>query len=358
VRTRLTELVGVRHPIFQAPMAGATTPDLVAAVAGAGGLGMLAGTRLEPEELEDAIRAVRARTDAPFGVNFLLAPLEDGNRDLEAMQEFLDRYRLELGLPPGPRELPSRASSLPELVDVCLGERVAILSAALGDPEPLLAPAREIGARVFAMVTTVDEARRVAEAGVDVVVAQGAEAGGHRSTLDLGPYDEPPLVGTLALVPQVVDAVDVPVVAAGGIADGRGVAAALALGADAAQLGTRFLVSRESSAFPAWKRAVRDAAESDSVLTRAYTGRPARGVRNQLATDLASGPPALAWPLQAAAASDLYAGAAERDRADLAPLLAGQTSGLLRIDQPAAEIVAELVTGAQATLRRLGALLD
>jgi nitronate monooxygenase len=274
------------------------------------------------------------------------------------MQDFLDRYRLELGLSPGPRELPSPVSSLPELLQVCLGERVAILSAALGDPEPLLAPAREVGARVFAMVTTVDEARRVATAGVDAVVAQGAEAGGHRSTLDLGPYDEPPLVGTLALVPQVVDAVEVPVVATGGIADGRGVAAALALGADAAQVGTRFLVSRESSAFPAWKRAVLDAAESDSVLTRAYTGRPARGVRNQLATDLASGPPPLAWPLQAAAASDLYAAAAERGVAGLAPLLAGQTPGLLRIDQPAAEIVAELVAGAQATLRRLGALLD
>jgi nitronate monooxygenase len=260
------------------------------------------------------------------------------------MQRFLDGFRAELGLAPGPVEPALPPPALPALLDVCVEERVSILAGALGDPTPLVPAAREIGADVWAMVTTVDEARRVAAAGADVVVAQGAEAGGHQSTLGLGPDDDPPLVGTLALVPQVVDAVAVPVVATGGIADGRGVVAVLALGAQAAQLGTRFLASRESGAFPAWKAAIGSAAETDTVLTRAYTGRPARGVRNRLYDVLADeGPRPLAWPLQRAAAADIYEAAREQGNAGLYPLLAGQAAPLAKVDQGAAEIVAEIV---------------
>jgi nitronate monooxygenase len=187
--------------------------------------------------------------------------------------------------------------------------------------------------------------------GVDVVVAQGGEAGGHRSALGLGPDDEPPLVGTLALVPQIVDAVSVPVVAAGGIADGRGVVATLALGAQAAQIGTRFLVSRDSGAAPAWKAAVAKAAETDTVVTRAYTGRPARGVRNRFYEELtAEGPRPLAWPLQRMVAADIYEAAWERGEAGLLPLLAGQATRLLKPDQGAAEIVAEIVEQMRALL--------
>ena len=164
-----------------------------------------------------------------------------------------------------------------------------------------------------------------------MIIAQGAEAGGHRSALGLGPDDEAPQVGTLALVPQVVDAVSIPVVGAGGIADGRGVVAALALGAQAAQIGTRFLLARESGAFPAWKAALLAAAETDTVVTRAYTGRPARGVRNRLHDVLtAEGPRPLAWPLQRTAAGDIYEAAQSSGDRDLYPLLGGQATRLLR----------------------------
>jgi nitronate monooxygenase len=352
LRTPLCERLGVDYPIVLAPMAGGpSTAGLAAAVASAGGLAMLGATGLEPDVLRDQIRSIRTATDRPFGVNLILAGVEDGNLDTAEMQRFLDRFRDELGLAPGAPEPALPPPSLPALLEVCRDERVPILGAALGDPKPLVEAARAFGADVWAMVTTVEEAVRVVAEGVDVVVAQGAEAGGHRSTLALGPDDEPPLVGTLALVPQVVDAVPVPVVATGGIADGRGVVAALALGAQAAQVGSRFLVSRESGAPAAWKAAVVSAAETDTVLTRAYTGRPARGVRNRFHDLLtAEGPRPLAWPLQRFAAADIYEAAAARGETDLVPLLGGQTGRLLRQDQPAAEIVAEIVAEARALL--------
>jgi nitronate monooxygenase len=352
LRTPLCRRLGVEYPIVLAPMAGgASTPELAAAVASAGGVGMLGATGLPPDALREQIRAVRALTDRPFGVNFIVAGVEDGNHDTAEMQRFLDRFRAELGLRPGSVEPALPGPLLPALLEVCIEERVRILGAALGEPGPLLPAAREIEAEVWAMVTTVDEARKVAAEGADVVIAQGAEAGGHRSALGLGPDEEPPLVGTLALVPQVVDAVALPVVAAGGIADGRGVVAALALGAQAAQIGTRFLVARESGAAPAWKAAVAAAAETDTVVTRAYTGRPARGIRNRFYDELsAEGPRPLAWPLQRLAAADIYETAWERGDASLLPLLSGQATRLGKADQRAADIVAEIVADMRTLL--------
>jgi nitronate monooxygenase len=351
-RTPLCERLGADHPIVLAPMAGGpSSPKLAAAVAEAGGIAMLAGTGVPPDALREEIRAVRARTDRPFGVNFLLAGIEDGNHDTAEMQRFLDRFREELGLATGIPEPSVPASQLTAQIEVCVDERIRVLGAAAGDPSPLVAARDEIGAELWTMVTTVEEARRVEAAGTDVIIAQGAEAGGHRSALGLGPDDEAPQVGTMALVPQVVDAVSIPVIAAGGIADGRGVVAALALGAQAAQMGTRFLVARESGAFPAWKAALLAAAETDTVVTRAYTGRPARAVRNRLHDALtADGPRPLAWPLQRAAAGDIYETAVSTGNSDLYPLLGGQATRLLRAEQGAAEIVNEIVAQAEALL--------
>jgi nitronate monooxygenase len=335
-------------------MAGPSSTELAAAVAEAGGIAMLPATGVPPDALREQIRAVRGRTDRLFGVNFILAGIEDGNHDTAEMQRFLDRFRAELGLPPGNPEPPLPAPLLAAQLEVCVEERVPILGAALADPAPLTAARDEIGAELWAMVTTVDDARRVESGGADVIVAQGAEAGGHRSALGLGPDDEAPMVGAMALVPQVVDAVSVPVVAAGGIADGRGVVAALALGADAAQIGTRFLVARESRAFPAWKATLLAAGETDTVVTRAYTGRPARAVRNRLYDVLsAEGPQPLAWPLQRLAAADIYEAASTRGERDIYPLLGGQATRLLRPDQGAAEIVAEIASEAETILGSL-----
>jgi nitronate monooxygenase len=354
--TPLCDLLGVRYPVVQAPMAGGwTTPELVSAVSNAGGFGVLAGAGVPPERLRADIRAVRARTDKPFGVNFLLAPPEPDNTDVAAVQRFLDRFRKELDLPPGGTDLGLPSFQLSEQLEVVFEERVPVLSTGLGDPGELVGRAQAEGMLVASMVTTVEEAVLVAERGVDVVVAQGAEAGGHRSSFELGPDGEASLVGTLALTPQVVDAVGVPVVAAGGIADGRGLVAALALGAAGAQVGTRFLLARENGAHPAYRKRLLAATEEDTVVTRVFTGRPARGLRNRFVDEyLSAGSEPLAWPLQRAAAGDIYSASQGTDDDDYSPLLAGQGLRMLREDgQGAGEIVEGLVAEAGTVLSRL-----
>jgi nitronate monooxygenase len=327
---------------------------LVSEVSNAGGLGLLAGARVSPDELREDILAVKAQTDRPFGVNFLLALPEPGNEDVAAAQRFLDRFRKELGLPPGEIDLAPQPSPLPEQLKVVFEERVPVLSFALGDPGDLIDEARAAGAYVISMVTTVEEAVRVADRGADTIVAQGAEAGGHRSTFDLNPGDEPPLVGTLALVPQVVDAVGAPVVAAGGIVDGRGLVAALALGAAGVQVGTHFLLSRESGAFPAYQERLLLATETDTVVTRAFSGRPARSIRNRFVEEhLKADLEPLYWPLQSMAAGDVYSEAISRGEADLVPLFAGQGLRMLDRVKGAAEIVQELEEEAREVLSRL-----
>ena len=355
LRTRLCDLFDLRYPIVQAGMgAGLTTPELVAAVSNAGGLGILGAHLMPPDRLRAAIRAIRARTDRPFGVNFIVAPPEPGSGDVATAQRFPDRFRPELGLPAGAPDLVLPPSPLPELLAIVFAERVPVLSLGLGDPSPFVGPAREHGARVIAMVSTVAEAVRAADAGADVVAAQGTEAGGHRSNFALDADGEVPQIGTLALVPQVRDAVDVPVLAAGGIMDGRGLVAALALGADGVLMGTRFLVARESGAFPAYREALLAATETDTVVSPAPTGRPARSLRNRLVEEMTdAGFAALAYPLQGLAAMDVYLAAAASNRAELFPLWAGQGLRLLRDGQGAAEVVAEVVAQAAAVIARL-----
>jgi nitronate monooxygenase len=333
---------------------GWTTPELVSEVSNTGGLGMLAGARVSPEGLREDIRAVKARTDRPFGVNFLLAPPEPGNKDVVSVQRFLDRFREELGLPHGETDLTLPPSPLSEQLEIVFEERVPVLGVALGDPGDLTERAHAEGMLVVSMVTTVEEAVRVVEGGADVVVAQGAEAGGHRSTFELSPGGEVPLIGTMALVPQVVDAVDAPVVAAGGIMDGRGLLAALALGASGAQLGTRFLLADESGAHPVYRERVLASTETHTVVTRAFTGRPARGLRNRFVEEyLSAGLEPLAWPLQSIAAGDIYGASQAANEGDYSPLFAGQGLRMLKGGQGAAEIVVELVKEAGDVLSRL-----
>jgi nitronate monooxygenase len=355
--TPLCDLLGVPYPLVQAPMAGGwTTPELVAAVSNAGGFGSLAGAGVPPDRLREGIRTVKELTDRPFAVNFLLAPPGPGSRDVAAAQRFLDGFRERFAIPPGEIELEPPSFSLEEQLEVVFEEGVPVLSVALGDPGELVERAHGEGMLVMSMVGTVEDAVRDAEGGVDVVVAQGAEAGGHRSTVELGPDGEVPLVGTLALVPQVVDAVGVPVVAAGGISDGRGLAAALALGAAGAQMGTRFLLARESGAHPAYRRRLLAGTEEDTLVTRVFTGRPARGLRNRFVEEyLSAGSEPLAWPLQRAAAGDVYRASQAADDGDYSPLLAGQGLRMLREDgQGAEEIVAEVVAEAAEVISRLG----
>jgi nitronate monooxygenase len=350
--TRVSELLGVRYPIVQAPMAGGfTRPELVAAVSNAGALGSLAGAMLAPDALRDAIRAVRALTDRPFAVN-LFAPVDVGPVDqqaVEAMQRELARYRDELGLPP-PGEL---GAPPPGLVDAQLAvvaeEHIPVFSFTLGLPD--LAGVRDAGCTILGTATTVAEAVALEEAGVDAVVLQANEAGGHRGTF-LGRFEQG-LVGGIALVPQVVDRMRVPVVLAGGIMDGRGIAAALALGAEGVQLGTAFLAAEEAGTPPAYRQAIAAAPDSATAITRAYTGRPARAVRTRLIEHLeTSGAELLPYPVQGGLLLDIRQAATEKDVGDLLFLLAGQASSLSRA-LPAAELVETLVRETDEVLERL-----
>lgn len=329
---------------------GWTTPDLVAAVASSGGLGMLAGARMGAGELREAIAEIRRRTDRPFGVNFLVPviPPEDLAGGLD--QPVFDRIRGRLGLPIPDGASPAYAST-DEGIAIALESRVPVVSFAMGSPAPYVERLRAEGVLVLGSVTTVAEALEVEAAGADAIVAQGSEGGGHRSTLVARDPGETPLVGTMALVPQVVDAVRVPVVAAGGIMDGRGIAAALALGAQAAQLGTRFLLADEAGTTPGYRRRLLDAIETDTVVTDVFTGRVARALRNSLVEEFArAGARPLPWPRQTMAGVDIYSASFAAD-GEFAPLLAGQGLRLARRVQPAAEIVRELAEELEGVIR-------
>jgi nitronate monooxygenase len=258
-----------------------------------------------------------------------------------------------------------------------LEEKTLVVSFAMGNlPTQLVEQIHSLSSsssKIMSMVTTVQEAVDVARNGVDIIVAQGAEAGGHRSTFNIPLENETlPLIGTMTLVPQIVDALsriednkiqgekeeayNIPVIAAGGIADGRGLVAALALGAQGVMIGTRFLVASESAAFQAYQERLLAAKESDTIITRAFSGRPARGLRNHFVEEYhKAGPQPLAWPFQALAADDIYAAAQKQNNADYFPLLAGQGVGLLKGNQKynAEGIIQELMTEANQTLSKL-----
>jgi nitronate monooxygenase len=352
LRTPLCDTLGIRVPVVLAPMAGGlNTPELVAAVTRAGGLGSFGVMGMTADAVRESVRRALDLAGPPVAVNVLLAPPEPRG-DPAAMQSFLAPFRERLGLP-AESEVPPRPAGDPplELMAAGLEAGATVVSGALGDPSPLVPLARSAGAPLMSMAATVEEARAHAAAGADVIVAQGAEAGGHRATADVGP-EGPPLVGTLALVPQVVDAVDVPVVAAGGIMDGRGLAAALALGAGGASLGTRFLLAQESGAAPVYRERLLALGETGTVVTDAVTGRPARWIRNELVDALRAGPDHLGWGPQRAAVSEIWATAAQAGEGELVPMLAGQGASLAGDVRPAEEIVAALVADAEAALSR------
>lgn len=296
--TPLASLLGVRFPLVQAPMANVQPPALAAAVSAAGALGSVAGATLSPDELRDAIRSVRATTDAPFAVNLFAPPY-----------------------------------LRPESLEVVLEERPPVFSSTFGIVDP--APLREAGIMTMGTATTPAEAVALEEAGVDVVVAQGAEAGGHRGTF-LGSFEDA-LVPLAELVPAVAGAVSVPVVAAGGVIDGAGIAAALDAGAQGVWLGTAFLFTPECGTPREWLDALRT---HETVVTPAYTGRHARGARTAFLEELMAGPPPLPFPEQRKVS-------AARPNAERFYL--GGTSAPRARELPAAELVRTLVAETEAS---------
>jgi nitronate monooxygenase len=348
----LCSTLGIDHPIIQAPMAGSTTPDLIAAVSNAGGLGMLGAANMTPPQITQAIAAIRALTARPFGVNLFAGGRNDSREvDPAHMVGLLAPIHDELGLP-APEAPAVTSDPFPDQIDAIFAAHVPVFSFTFGIPAPdVLTALRDQGITIIGTATTVEEARQLVTAGVDAVVAQGAEAGGHRGTFTV-PFDEA-MIGTMVLVPQIVDAVPVPVIASGGIMDGRGIVAALALGASAVQLGTAFLTTTEAGAPAVYKEAVRSASSQQTAFTRAFSGRPARAVTNEfIEAWRGREEDILPFPLQNAATRALRNEAAARGDARYLSLWSGQGAALAR-DLPAADLVHQLVDEMNDIRRRM-----
>lgn len=334
--TRLLDLLKLDHPIIQAPMAGgATTVELVSEASKAGALGSLGAAYLTAEQIEAAVDGIRARTARPFAINlFASVPDVPMQGDASRMLALVARYHEQLGLPapamPGPQ-----ADPLPGQIDAILRLRPAVFSFTFGRIAPdVLARCKELGILTIGTATTVREAVALEQDGVDAVVAQGAEAGGHRGTF-LDEFEQS-LIGTMALAPQVADAVSIPVIASGGIMDGRGIAAALALGAQAAQMGTAFLTTDESGIIDAYKAVLPASRSEQSRLTRAFSGRPARGIGNAFMRDAdAIGGDILPYPLQNALTRPMRTAGGKAGDINVLSLWAGQGAPLARRESTA-----------------------
>jgi nitronate monooxygenase len=341
--TTLQSLLGIELPIIQAPMAGVQGSALALAVSNAGGLGSLPCAMLSLEALREELLRLRTGTTRPFNVNFFCHKPPASNVEREATwRAALAPYYAEYGIdpskiPPGP----GRAPFSDEAADVLEPFNPAVVSFHFGLPAPaLLERVRRWGAKVLASATTVDEARWLEARGVDAIIAQGVEAGGHRGiflTEDLTTQ-----VGTFALLPQVVSAVKLPVIAAGGIADARGVGAALALGAAGVQVGTAYLLCPEATTSAIHRAALKSEAARHTALTNVFTGRPARGIVNRVIAEV--GPisaQAPAFPLATAALAPLRAKAEAAGSGDFSPLWSGQNASGCR-EIPAAELTRAL----------------
>jgi nitronate monooxygenase len=348
---RILDLLGIELPIIQAPMAGAMDSEMVVAVAEAGGLGSLPCAMLTPEEVRAECAAIRRLTARPIHLNFFChqPPRADADREL-AWRRRLSAYYVELGLDPAaPLPGSNRApfdAAMCAVVEEC---RPEVVSFHFGLPDrELVRRVRAAGARILSSATTVDEALWLADRGCDAIIAQGFEAGGHRGMfLSRDVFAQ---VGTMALVPQVADAVPVPVIAAGGIADARGIVAALALGASAVQLGTAYLRCPEARIAEVHRRALRDARHRHSAITNVFTGRPARAFVNRAVVEI--GPLsglAPEFPLAAGAFSPLRRESEEALSDEFAQMWTGQAAAL-SCEMPAGELTRRL---ARETLAKL-----
>ena len=358
---RLLDLLGIEHPLVLAPMAGLGTVELAAAVCAAGGLGSLGCVGLQPESVMHAINKLRTLTSKPININFFCHSPARVDRVREASwRDRLAPYYNELGLDPslatGKSEILPFDDALCRVVEQVEPE---IVSFHFGLPEPaLLTRVKAAGCRVMASATTVAEARFLEARGADIIIAQGCEAGGHRGMFLAANLEEEAASqpSTLALVPQIADAVGVPIIAAGGIADGRGIAAAFALGAAGVQMGTAYLFCPEAAIPPLYRDALRQARADTTVLTDVFTGRPARALSNRLTRELRplhGMTPDFPTPMLALA--PLRRKAEQQGSREFSPHWAGQAVALGR-EMPAEALTRALAEAALERLCRLTAL--
>lgn len=370
LNSRICQMLKIEYPIVLAGMGGASVPALAAAVSNAGGLGVLGAAACAPERLRDWIRQTRKLTDKPFGVDTLLpasvrrgkAP-QSGAAPVDPMalaveyRQFAADFMASEGLANADGEAARRAiggrdaEGGPPLfskeffeaqMEVVIEEKVPVYAAGLGNPGPWMDRLHANGTVVMAVVGKVQHARQVVESGIDMIVAQGHDGGGHNSP-----------IGTISLIPQVVDAVGdrVPVLGAGGISDGRGVAAAFMLGAEGAWVGTAFLATEEAGIEDFQKEAIVEGGDADTVVSRSITGKPARMIRNKWADAwVAAGKEPLPMPYQSMIAGPVMAAGIAARRKDILPGFAGQGIGLIHAVRPAAAVLADLVADTESAL--------
>jgi NAD(P)H-dependent flavin oxidoreductase YrpB (nitropropane dioxygenase family) len=372
LHTRLCDILDIEYPIILAGMGGVSTAELVAAVSEAGGLGVVGAASMPAEEIERQVRRIRDLTSKPFGVDVLLpsgvstprpAPAADAKEPAAAASppkrprdylpkqynDFIDGAEREFGLPARgqDQEWTAGMSRLgagdfsKRQVEAILDLKVPVFAAGLGNPAPYAEAFHAQGAKVIGLVGNVKNARRIADGGADVVVAQGTEAGGHTGR-----------IGTMALVPQVIDAVAPTMVcAAGGIGDGRGIASALAMGCDGVWIGTAFLVSREATWPDVLKERILAATEEDTRITRLYSGKTMRNINNPLIEYWESQKlDALPMGMQGIISGEIMSGARQADKLELLMNPAGQISGMLHASRPAKDIFEEMVREAAAII--------
>lgn len=348
---RLADLLHITHPILQAPMAGSATPALASAVCNAGGLGSLGCAEMSPDQITEAVTDLRGRTNRPFNLNFFVddAPVTDPDT-LARTRALLRPWYARLGLGAPPETLPRLGPSFDDTrLNLLLHLRPAVVSFHFGlPPAPALAALKSAGILILSTATTVAEAQGLEAAGIDAIIAQGYEAGGHHGSHR--PRRPSPGVGTLALLPQIVDAVRLPVIAAGGIGDGRGIAAAFALGAAGVQLGTAFLSCPEAGTDPARRALLARASETDTMFTDAFSGRSARAHRSDYAEAMALHPAPLPAFRQLYGLTDPMLMAGQDQIASFH--LYGQAARLNRA-LPAQDLMACLVAEARAAFTRL-----
>ena len=375
LNSRICGMLGIDYPIVLAGMGGASVPRLAAAVSNAGGLGVLGAAACSPEQLRAWIRETRALTDKPFGVDTLLpASVRRGSApqtgaapadpravlaDYQAFtRDFMEREGLEIVARDSGRAVTEGAANggaalfskefFEAQMEVVVEEKVPVYAAGLGNPGPWMDRLHANGTVVMAVVGKVKHALQVVESGIDVIVAQGHDGGGHNSP-----------IGTISLIPQVVDAVGdrVPVLGAGGISDGRGVAAAFMLGAEGAWVGTAFLATEEAGIEDFQKEAIVDSGDADTVVSRSITGKPARMIRSKWADAwVAAGKEPLPMPYQSMIAGPVMASGIRAKRKDIIPGFAGQGMGLIHAVRPAAEVIRDLVADAERALGRAAGL--
>ncbi len=355
LHTPICDVLNIKYPIIQAGMAGgSTTVELIANVCNAGGLGTLGAGYMMPDDIRKAIRDIKQQTDRPFAVNMFCAkdPINPNEKKREhEVKDVLVSTGKHLGIKEEDIQFHT-SDPFDERFQVLIEEEVPIISTAFGIlPADKMEAAKKRNIKVISMVTTVKEAMIAERAGVDVIVAQGSDAGGHRSTFDIKEHPQGANIGTFSLIPQVVENVKIPVVAAGGVMNGRGLVAALALGAQGVQMGTKFLGSKESGIHPLYKKALFDSTEEQTVITKNFSGRPARGIKNTFIEEFDdSGVPPLPYPIQNTATSSIRKEASKQNQIEYMSLWAGQGLRFIHQENPAEMIIKELMGEAEKIL--------